>query len=443
MTIQSNHWKKNGNKKSSLKLAGMALLSVAALILCGGFAFSFFYHPELGNDFAVAVRQLNPELPISVLPKRENAPDWQRQERVNILLLGVDRRPNEANAPTRTDTIILASLDPGGKTVGLLSIPRDLWVDIPLKDGTIVQDRINTAYFYGDYYRQPGGGPALAMETVRRNLGVKVHYYAAIEFNGFQKMIDTLGGITVQLEKPLVDPQFPTPDYGIMSVYIPAGVQHLDGTKALWYARSRYQDADIGRMKRQQEILLAIRDRALQLGVLPKLPGLAGQLGKAVKTDLAVPEIMTLASLAQEVEPANITCRFLDMSYVTPAVTSGGAEVLLLDRQKATALVDEMFCDTRLREEDASVLVLNGTTKAGVAAKVASYLRSQEVAEVNTGNADTSSYKETVIYDCSGKEYTAKFMASALGVPLSRVKRGTACEVDVRVIIGNDAKIPQ
>lgn len=420
------------------------LLIVVALVLGGGVAFSLIYHPQWGNEITEVVQRWSTELPVSVLPKKENAPDWQREERINILLLGIDRRPDEANAPTRTDTMLIATLDPAGKTAGLLSIPRDLWTDIPLKDGSIIQDRINTAYFHGDLYRYPGGGPALAMEAVRYNLGIKIHYYAVIDFDGFEKMIDTLGGVTIELKKPLIDPEFPTPDYGTMNIYIPGGIQHLNGEKALWYARSRYQDGDVGRMRHQQELLLAIRDRVLQLGIIPKVPNLIGQFGSTFKTNLSISEIMRLAALAREIEAENILCRSFDMNYATVTITPGGADVLVLDRQKAKTLINEMFFDPRIRKEEASILVLNGTAKPGVAAKVASFLRGQGLAPVNTGNADSFTYKETLIYDYAGKRYTANFLADALGIPSSRVKAktGSPSEADLYVILGEDARIP-
>src|SRR5688572_7292038 len=118
-------------------------------------------------------------------------PNYERKERVNILLLGLDRRPDESIS--RTDTMILVTVDPDAKIAGMLSIPRDLWVSIP----GYAEDRINKAYFNGDRDKYPGGGPALAMKTVQYNLGVPVHFYAQIDFEGFRDIIDTLGGIDI------------------------------------------------------------------------------------------------------------------------------------------------------------------------------------------------------------------------------------------------------
>ncbi|MBI2906592.1 MAG: LCP family protein [Chloroflexi bacterium] len=448
MTVIAGSTKRKKGWRNRLKLVVLLLLLVSALAGGGGVAFSLMYQPEWPIEIieiVEVVQRLSPELPVSVLPKRENVPDWRNEERVNILLLGVDRRPNEVNAPTRTDTILIATIDPGSKSAGLLGVPRDLWVDIPYKEGSIIQDRVNTAYFYGDFYKYPGGGPALAMETIRRNLGVKTHYYASIEFEGFENIIDTLGGVTIDMKEPLIDPHYPTRDFGTMSIYIPAGVQHLDGEKALWYARSRFQWADFGRMKHQQELLMAIRDRAMQLGIIPKLPALIGDLGGTVKTDLSVSEILTLATIAREIDPESIMSRSLDMKYLTATLTTAGADVVVPDRQKVKELINEMFFDPKLRKEDASILVLNGTSKTGLAGRVASHLQGRGLTQVTTGNADALSYKETIIYDYSAKRYTANYLAEMLGVPASQVKakNDPARQADVTVILGDDAKVPK
>lgn len=433
--------RKRRKKRSFGKI--FVLMVVAIIALGSGVAVSA-YHAGFGGDLNRVLEQFSPELPVNILPKKDNVPDWNNEERVNVLLLGVDRRESDAGAPTRTDTILVATFNPSDRTAGLLSIPRDLWVDIPLKDGSIIQDRINTAFFYGDFYHYPGGSAALAAETIRYNLGIKIHYYAVLEFDGFEKIIDTLGGITINLKQPLIDPQYPTADNRTMRIYIPAGVQHLDGEKALWYARSRYQEADFGRMRHQQEVLMAIKERVLQLGILPRMPQLIGQLGGAIKTDLSIPEIMTLADMFRDVQPENITSRVIDQDYIIPQVIGGG-DVLVPDKSKIKGLISEMFADSKLKNEDAAVLVLNGTTKAGIAAKVGSYLQGQGIRQVNSGNADSLNYKQTIIYDCSGKSYTASLIANLLGVPQSRVKQKTPepSDGDVTIILGDDAKIPQ
>src|SRR3972149_905033 len=125
---------------------------------------------------------------------------------INVLVLGLDRRPHEGNAPTRTDTMFVLTIDRQTKTAGILGIPRDLWIDIPYPEGGgVFQERINTAYGYGETEGYPGGGPALVEEVIERNLGITIDHYLIIDFQGFIKIIDALGGVDVYVEEPIDD----------------------------------------------------------------------------------------------------------------------------------------------------------------------------------------------------------------------------------------------
>jgi len=420
----------------------------ATFFVAGGIFVGLLFFSPLGHiigDFT----QEHVNLPVNIVSKGEDTPDWKKQERINILLLGVDRRPDEVNSPTRTDTMLIVTIDPYGKTAGMLSIPRDLWVPIPISDSDIRYNRINTAYFYGDLYNFPGGGPALAEKTVEHNFpGVNIHYYAVVDFEGFSEIIDTLGGITVYLESPLIDYEYPTPDYGTMYAYIPAGEQRLDGEKTLWYARSRYEGADIGRMKRQQQILLAMRESILQLDILPKLPRLVKQFADTVKTDLSLSELQKLAELARRIKAEDIIARSIDMNYATQSykeTKQGMADVLELKQEKASQLIEEMFYDARLREDGASVEVLNGTMITGLAAGTSAFLKSQGVTEVAYGDAaDGINHQETIIYNFTGKDYTAGLIAHLLNLPANRIQShgSLASLADICVVLGEDAPAP-
>ena len=218
--------------------------------------------------------------------------------RVNILLMGIDQREQDSGLPTRTDTMILLTIDPASKSMGMLTIPRDLWVPIPGL-GRPVEDRINTASILGDLEKYPGGGPALAKKTVQYNLGVPVHYYVRMDFKGFEKIVDALGGVTINVPQAIQDEEYPDDNYGVMSISFPAGVQHMDGETALRYVRTRHADSDFGRGRRQLQFLMAMRDQALKLNILPKVPGLIGQMRDSIKTDLSANDIITLAAYRQ------------------------------------------------------------------------------------------------------------------------------------------------
>ena len=194
--------------------------------------------------------------------------------RINLLLLGVDRRSG-TDWTYRTDTILIATLDPESGTAGLLSIPRDLQVPIPGNGA----DRINTANVWGYLQDYPGGGPALLQTTVEANFGIPLDGYLMIDFGAFAQIVDTLGGIDVDVPKPLHDTRYPDPRPGdphaFKTIHFDPGPQHMDGQRALEYARSRMSTSDFDRAKRQQAILLAIRQRALSPDAIPRWPALA------------------------------------------------------------------------------------------------------------------------------------------------------------------------
>ena len=435
---------KDMKKKVFLSLFGLFFAAFVVGGLYLGFL-SITQADELSGAEGHGSWQLQLDMPINVVSTTKNPPNWEEKERVNILLLGIDRRPDEAGLPTRTDTMMVLTLDPYSNTAGMLSIPRDLWVPIKLNDGSIMRERINTAHVYGELYNYPGGGPALAKATVQYNFGITVHYYALLDFKGFEKIIDELGGITIDLKKPLIDYEYPTDDYGTKRIYIPAGVQNLDGEKALWYARSRHQDSDIGRMKRQQEVIMAVRDKALRVNVLPKLPKLFTQLSSSIKTDLSISEIIKLAGIGKDIPEENITGASIDLTYATPTITAQGADVMVLKRDAVRQLIQEVFFDPRLREEEATVEVLNNTRTPGLASKAAQYLQGEGIQRVTYGNA-TNEYSdgETFIIDYSGKSYTCEFIASKLGIPKSKIKKSNDIfdSFDLRVVIGKDVTLP-
>jgi LCP family protein required for cell wall assembly len=273
-------------------------------------------------------------------------PTWDRKGRVNILLLGIDQRECEGS-PWRSDTMIVVTVDPESKKAGLLSIPRDLWVDIP----GFEPGRINTAHFLGDAYDYPGGGPALAKKTVQRNLGVPIHYYVRVNFDGFREIVDTLDGITVEVDRAIRDDRYPDEQCGYMSIYIPKGVQHMDGETALQYARSRHGSSDFDRARRQQKVLFAIRDRALSLDLLPKLPQLLRTMGDTVQTDLQPREILALAQIGVQVKPEDIQSAVIDETMTAEWITPKGAYVLIPLREEIEPLINELFASSPSADE--------------------------------------------------------------------------------------------
>ena len=259
-------------------------------------------------------------------------------KRMNILLLGLDRRPQETTYAVRSDTMILTTVDPASRYVGMLSIPRDLWVTLP--GG--YQNRINAAHVFAEA-NQPGSGPAAAMETVRSNFGVNVDRYVRLDLAGFVRIVDAMGGIDLTVPAPLVDDEYPTYDYGVQTVVFEAGPQHMDGERALAYARIRHGSSDFQRAARQQLVIRAIMTRLLSPTAWPRLPLVAAAVGQSLDTDMTLVDFLRLAPTLLWVGPAGIDSRVIEGSMVQPFTTEGGASVQLPVWDRINPVLLEMF----------------------------------------------------------------------------------------------------
>jgi LCP family protein required for cell wall assembly len=251
--------------------------------------------------------------------------------RANVLLLGIDQRAGMSD-PARTDTLLLLSLDPATHTAGLLSLNRDVWVPLPGLDRS---GKINTAHFIGETEHYPGGGPALAMKAVQATLDVPVSYYVRLNFSAFEKLIDLVGGIDVLVAAPIDDPDYPDAGFGYEPFYIGAGWQHLDGATALKYARTRATPgSDLDRVKRQQQVIMAVRDKIVKNQLLPHLLTQIGPvlqtLGGSLQTNLTPGQLVELAQLAAQIERDQIQTVTLGGDQVEAFITPDGQEALRL-----------------------------------------------------------------------------------------------------------------
>jgi polyisoprenyl-teichoic acid--peptidoglycan teichoic acid transferase len=240
----------------------------------------------------------------------EEAPPTLSQATLNILLLGTDARPGDVD-PTRTDALVLVRIDRDRERVSMLSIPRDLWVSYPSGG----EGRINAAYAVGEQRFGPGGGAALAKSTVERLLSVEVEHFVLINFQGFETLIDQLGGITLDVPTALYDPAYPTEDYGTIEVRFDTGPQLLDAERALIYARTRHADSDFGRNQRQQLVLMAIFERIRERGLLQQLASLddyTRSMRGFVQTDLSRGRMLELAGFARGLNSDNIVRYAID-----------------------------------------------------------------------------------------------------------------------------------
>jgi polyisoprenyl-teichoic acid--peptidoglycan teichoic acid transferase len=325
-------------------LLGIALIPVATgaglyLVLSGTIDVT-----RLEQLATQALGPLQPEVaqvaipaPAPEAPPPTPQPDWAGRDRVNVLLLGNDRREGESDVP-RTDTIMVLTIDTAGRTAGLLSLPRDLWVNIPGHGF----ERINSAFEIGEG-RKRDGGVELARKTVEELLGVPIHHHVLVGFAGFVRLVDEMGGVVVDVERPIKDDEYPDANYSMRRIFFLPGLQRLNGETALWYARTRHSDSDFGRARRQQQILLALRRQALQREMLPRAPAILSALSDTFKTDFKAHEILALATVAKDVDTSKLTNRVIDESMTTHWVTPSGAQVELPNRPAIRQMVQEVF----------------------------------------------------------------------------------------------------
>ncbi|MCC6188872.1 MAG: LCP family protein [Anaerolineales bacterium] len=350
------------------------------------------------------------------LPIPEPVPQLRLDKSViNILLLGRDTE--RTSGSYRTDVMIVVSINKAANAVTLLTIPRDLFVYIP----GWTMNRINTAAVHGDSIGYPGGGVALLEQTVLYNLGIPIHGWARVDFQGFREVVDVVGGVDVPVscamqDWRLIDPALDQQDADNWQLYtVETGVQHMDGDLALWYARSRKRSSDFDRSRRQHQVLRAIFDKALRLQILTKVPELYQQYVSIVDTDLGLGDLLQFVPLAAQLDRARIKSRFIGRGQVTSYTTSGGAAVLLPNRDAVQALVAEAFLpppDNVLAREATAVQVWNGTTNPDWSALAADNLAWAGITPV-LGDADHQAYVNTLIYD---------FTTSAKGSRLSELQ---------------------
>jgi LCP family protein required for cell wall assembly len=446
-------------------IIGIALvLALAGFFLMKGFIVSWDFTDLPGiaitndndsNNGNTPAPQLTPE---AIVPPSELPQAWDGASRVNILVMGLDFGDWAADrsGPSRTDSMHLITVDPITKTAGMLSIPRDLWVNIP----GFEHGRINTAHALGETYKLPGGGPALAAKTVEDFLGVPVQYYAVISFDAFTQMVDEIGCINIWAFEDLdIDPLGKgntihlTKDKGYC----------MDGATLLAYMRNRKtQGGDVDRAKRQQQAILALKDAVLDPAnfttMIAKAPALYRELATGINTNLSFDDVMKLAVLAKDISTDNIETEGINYTMATLAsvLSDDGKQMSILVPipDKIRELRDKMFAESGsikpfaqgdpaqlAIEEGASLEVLNGTYTAGLAAKTGDYFKSLGMNVAVVGNPDQIGYPRTVIIDHRGKPYMTKYLLDLFKTTAAsqfQIKYDPASSADVTIILGDD-----
>ena len=379
--------------------------------------------------------------PLSTTILEPTLTPWDGNERVTILIMGVDYRDWSAGSgAARSDTMMLLTMDPVTKTAGMLSVPRDLWVGIP----GYIHAKINTAHAIG--------GPGLAVRTVELVIGVPIHYYAVVDFGAFVRLIDELGGVKLDIPYQIkVDP------IGDEVKILRPGVQTLPGDLALAYARNRSTgEGDFDRARRQQQVILGIRDRIVDYEMLPtlieKAPTLYRELVSGVNTNMQLDELIKLAVLAAQVPDGNIIHDVIDIRHVAFGWSPDELSVLVPYPDKIRVLRDEIFATSgslgplapgndqeRMALERAGISVQNGSNDPDIARRTANYLTSQGATIVEVRDAGDG-HAQTTVIDHVGRPYTVQYLVSFLGIESRYIsyKYDPAHALDVEVILGND-----
>jgi LCP family protein required for cell wall assembly len=239
--------------------------------------------------------------------------------------------------------MMLVSLNPATNDLGILSIPRDLYFDIP---GYSVPQKVNTAMVLGEL-QQVNSGPTLAMQTIQYNLGMRVHNYVAVDFQAVIQIIDILGGLDIDVPYDIADYEYPDMNFGYDPLILHAGLQHMNGEIALKFARTRHGDNDFERARRQQMVIYALRDRILDANLLPQLilqsPSMLSSLDENVYTDVQLDQMIQLALYLKDIPQENIRTGVIDSNYIVPWMTNDGQSVLVPRRSQLSELLTEIF----------------------------------------------------------------------------------------------------
>jgi LCP family protein required for cell wall assembly len=411
-----------------------ALIAFVALcVLASGGVYVYVRH-QLGRIKKVDIPTLSDDQPGQVM---------------NVLLVGSDSRANttgdladaagkatEGDRAGLSDTMMILHIDPQQEQAAILSIPRDLWVDV---NGS--KDRINGAF--------ADGGPKLLIKTIQDDLGIQINHYAEVDFAGFQNIIDTVGGLKIYIDAPARDEKsgldLPT-----------AGCVSLDGFQALAYVRSRYYESyeaghwvsdptsDFGRIKRQQDFIRRMLKKALSSGLsnpltLNRLIGI-GVDNLTIDNTMSSKDMVNLARRFRSLDPDTVDMQTLP---ATPYTTAGGADVLTLNVAEAKPLIDKINGKPApepvdVRPADVQVRVLNGNGRAGSASKAALALQGAGFQVTGSGDADGFGYATTVVRYGPTSLDKAKFLQSYLVAGATLEPDSTLGTADVAVVVGSD-----
>ncbi len=372
---------KNGGRKKKRRFPIWARVVVAILtifIILGGTGF-YYYEANFAAPVSNIVGQTAPLLKGEDNPNvnRGNTGDILSGGRINILLLGSDTDQKFQNGYL-AQTDIVVTIDPATKSVGMLSIPRDLFVNVP----GYGMMKLDEAFYYGDTYHNHDG-VGLSRLTISQDFGIPINYYAWVGLAGFIKVVDTAGGVDIDVTHPITDDIYPDDTtnskdiYAYKRLYLAPGPQHLNGQTSLEYVRSRHADlvGDFGRSARQQQVLSSLKTRLANSSIIDKLPELAKDMNGYLRTDMQILDIIKLMNFARTIDPSKIQRVILSPpTYSAAAVASTGRDtgeyIIRPNCESVQPVIAKLFalgskarCDVQANNNNANTPALAQTTQ--------------------------------------------------------------------------------
>jgi len=380
--------------------------------------------------------------------------DLDLHQTVYFLLTGLDKREwEEDTGPGLTDTIIIAFLDMQERKAGLISIPRDTWVEVP-EYGPY---KINQAYSLGEAYGYPGGGPGILMDTAGNLLGIDIDYYIQVDFEAFVVLVDAVEGVLVDVPEEILVWSNAEME-GDMKRLQP-GIQVLPGNLALGYVRTRDTDeGDFGRTKRQQQVLVGLQKKMFSYDILPvvipRLPSIYRDLSSNVETNLTLSQIISLGWAVRDINPQSLQTRIIKEPVVEAGFNDRDQYVLFPDieqirniwhdmQEVSATPIPEPTHETTLEEyilqENATIAILNGTSSPGLAGETADFLIENGINITEVGNSDKFK-DQTYIYDYTGNPYTIHSVLRVMGYSQNRLfhRSDPDTTADIVIILGAD-----
>jgi LCP family protein required for cell wall assembly len=453
-----------GHTKKGIAFRVVAILLL--MVVCSGSSYAlakaYRVYVVLKNTTGVALPTVGTDFPQATLPPSGNLTDLHY---LNLLLLGSDNDKKFPSGAVLTQTVIVVRIDFDNKKVTMVSLPRDLWVPTDLGACCAKLDEISGNEIDGA--RTPLDaklhGFAHTLATIEKDFSIPISAFAWVGLDGFIKVIDTLGGVDVDVLHPIVDDYYPddvsnSPDiYAYKRLYIPAGPQHLDGKTALEYVRSRHADAtgDFGRSARQQSVLTALKKKLDDPTLLTKLDEFATDLQGSVLTSLQINQVIQLAQFARGLKSSDISQVVLSEPTYGHGANVNGKDVIQPNWDAISQTVGQIFPDTAqgtvslhnisptdaqtISQEGARILIENGSGVPGLALKLKDILTSEGFNVVDARNADRDDYLQTHVQEFNTKtDGTATILSKMLGVLAETPGVAGPDGIDIVIIIGQD-----